>query len=167
MITVLKSLFISLLGCACLVSSTHALGHTSADFDFPVKCRLSGRTELTDPQGKVLAVLGSDTFVSLESLISNSGWISLTNYIAQPSAGSTIAVSLSTGTLRTVADSTLLGEPLPGSSSILGIIRAGQEFRILETKEGIQGTERVLFHKIDLRGNLQFPIFKDCQRNLP
>ena len=131
--------------------------------DFNVKCRLAQRTDLTDLQGKVLAILGSDTFVNLEELIANAGWVSLSNYVAQPYAGSTVAVAA--GVLHTVADSVFISQPEQGGGSILGLVLSGQEFQILETREIGLGSERVRFHKIRLRGKLIRPVFKDCQRS--
>ena len=139
---------------------------TRSDFrptDFLVSCRLAERTDLTDSEGKELAVLGSDAFINLESYIANRGLVVFQDYIAEPEIGSTVTVQ--NGYLKTISNSILLSEPVPSTNGIIGLVLAGQTFRILETRKGGIFSEYASFHKIELKGYLKFPLFSDCERS--
>ena len=131
--------------------------------DFFVFCRLASRTELTGNYTRSIAILGSDTIIGLESMIAEAGFVSLVGFIAE--ARSNATVKSDRGVLTTLAESVFLSEATLVAPRILGLLRAGQTFRIIESIKGPQDGEPALFHRIELRGRLVDPTFNRCSAN--
>lgn len=128
--------------------------------DFYIYCRLASRTELTGSYTRSIAVLGSDTTVPMEPMIASGGFISLVGYIAEATVNSTVSSEL--GVLTTLSDSVFLGQANLKEPKILGLVRTGQTFRIIDSVKGPEGGEPALFHRIELRGRLVSPSFNMC-----
>lgn len=129
--------------------------------DFRITCRLAARVDLDSlSYSKTVAVLGSDTQIDMESMIANSGAVTLTGYIAEATTNSTVKVSF--GQLTTLQDSVLLAEATISGNGILGLVRAGQIIKVLESIPGTPGQEPALFHRIQIQGKLASPVFSNC-----
>ena len=131
--------------------------------DFFVYCRLASRTELTGNYTRSIAILGSDTIIGLESMIAEAGFVSLVGFIAEAKSNAT--VKSDRGVLTTLAESVFLSEATLVSPRILGLVRTGQTFRVIESIKGPEGGEPALFHRIELRGRLVDPTFHKCSAN--
>jgi hypothetical protein len=132
--------------------------------DFRITCRLAARVDLDSLNySKTVAVLGSDTQIDMESMIANGGAVTLTGYIAEAIANPTVKVSF--GQLTTAADSVLLSAATISGTGILGLVKAGQTIKVLESIRGTPGQEPALFHRIQIQGKLASPVFSNCAAN--
>jgi hypothetical protein len=129
--------------------------------DFRITCRLASRVDLDSlTYSKTVAVLGSDTQIDMESMIANSGAVTLTGYIAEATNNPTVKVSF--GQLTTLQDSVLLSDATISGTGILGLVTAGQLIKVLESIPGTPGQEPALFHRVQIQGKLASPVFSNC-----
>lgn len=135
-------------------------GHSPVK-DFRITCRLAARVDLDSlTYSKTIAVLGSDTQIDMESMIANGGAVTLSGFIAEATSNPTAKVSF--GQLTTLADSVLLAEATISGNGILGLVKAGQSIKVLESIPGVPGQEPALFHRIQIQGKLASPVFSNC-----
>lgn len=125
-----------------------------------INCRLASRTTFVDARGEPIAALGSDTLLNLEAIVSGKGWTTLVGYLAEGRMNPTVRVV--GGVLTTESESVLLSEAHLQGAGLLGLVRTGIQFRVIETVPGPLGQEPYAFHKIQFRGKLINPVFSNC-----